>query len=177
MMTIDAIKAAIPDYAKDIRINIGRILTEDNAKGLTQKQIYGTALASAFATSNQAVIRQLLELSQPELEDADIQGIKSAVSIMAMNNIYYRTIGMMSDSIFSQLQPGLRMQVIGNPGIPKVDFEIYSLAVSAINGCQHCVDSHSTVLMQSGINQEGVQSVIRISAVVYALHQINAIED
>ena len=123
------------------------------------------------------MIRQLLELSQPELEDADIQGIKSAVSIMAMNNIYYRTIGMMSDSIFSQLQPGLRMQVIGNPGIPKVDFEIYSLAVSAINGCQHCVDSHSTVLMQSGINQEGVQSVIRISAVVYALHQINAIED
>lgn len=175
-MSLDTIKERIPDYAKDIRINIGRILTEQNSKGLSQAQIYGLALATAYATENQTVINDFKTLVADELKESEINGIKSAVSIMAMNNVYYRTIGMLSDKTISQLQTGLRMQVIGKPGIDQVNFELYSLGVSAVNGCTHCVDSHAKKLIAEGLSHEAIQATIRIASVIKAIAQVIQIE-
>lgn len=175
-MTIDKIKAVIPDYAKDIALNLTRVLTEEGSKGLTRKEVFGVALATALVTKDTMIRDAILQQAREELVDIDIQAIKSAVSIMAMNNVYYRTIGMLSDATFSHLPVGLRMQVISNSGIPKREFELYSLAVSALNGCAHCVESHSKIVLASGFTHEAVQSSIRIGAVIQAVAQINAIE-
>lgn len=70
----------------------------------------------------------------------------------------------------------LRMTVIGNPGIKKTDFELYSLAVSAVNGCGACVEAHAKKLAESGVSKEAVQSVARIAAVVRAAAQVFMIE-
>ncbi len=174
-MTIDLLKERIPDYAKDLRLNIGRLLTSDGAPGLSDIQIYGVALASAYASKNAEVIDAFKAISAPFFDESYHHGILSAVSIMAMNNIYYRSTGMVSEPSLTHLQTGLRMQVLANPGIPKVDFEAYSLAVSVVNGCHYCVNSHARKLFESGISPEGIQSILKISAVVYGVSQVLSI--
>jgi alkyl hydroperoxide reductase subunit D len=88
---------------------------------------------------------------------------------MGMNNIYYRFLHLSSNPEYGQLPGRLRMSVIGNPGIEKADFELFSLAVSAVNGCGLCVDSHEKVIRQHGISAEGIQSAVRIAAVLHAV--------
>jgi alkyl hydroperoxide reductase subunit D len=171
-MSIDTIKSSIPDFAKDIRLNIGRVLTEEGSKGLSLSQIWGVALSCAYATKEEWLISQIKEDAGLHLSDEQVTATKSATSIMAMNNVYYRSLGMISDPNFSGLQTGLRMQVLATHGIESVDFELYSLAVSAINSCKYCIDSHTKKVMAGGISIEGVQSTIKIASVIYAVAQV-----
>lgn len=171
-MSIQNLKELLPDFAKDIRINLINVLTLEGAAGLTEKQIFGAALSVAFSLKNTLLIKNLkAEASDAILSSEDIKGIKTAVSLMGMNNIYYRTIHLAEDHTLSSLPARLRMMSINNPGIDKTDFEIYSLAVSAIAGCGLCIKSHTKKLIQEGLSVEGVQSVIRIAAVIHGCHQ------
>jgi alkyl hydroperoxide reductase subunit D len=87
---------------------------------------------------------------------------------MAMNNIYYRFVHLVSDKSFASLPAKLRMNIIANPGIDKLDFELSCLAVSAINGCGMCIDAHAKTLEQAGISKLAIQSAVRIAAVLNA---------
>lgn len=69
------------------------------------------------------------------------------------------------------------MNVIGSPGIDKADFEMMSLAISAINGCGMCMDAHVHEITKVGISKQGVQSCIRIAAVINAAAQASVIDD
>ncbi len=170
-MTVEILKQMLPDYAKDIRLNLSSVLSTTGAPGLTQEQILGVALASAYAAKSATVIEAIQGEAVLVLGDDVIQAIKAATVIMAMNNIYYRFVHLSSDRDIKQLPAKLRMNVISNPGVDAVDFELYSLAVSAINGCGMCIDAHSKTLQKHGVTNEGVQSVIRIAAVIHAASQ------
>lgn len=167
-MSMEQLKNALPDYAKDIKLNLASVLTEEGASGLSQKQIYLIALSCAFALKNALITTALLSEASALLSDADINAAKAAATIMAMNNVYYRFIHLMNDPSFSALPAKLRMNVIGNPGIHKIDFELSCLAVSAINGCGMCMEAHTNTLIKAEISKLGVQSVIRIAAVLNA---------
>jgi len=91
---------------------------------------------------------------------------------MGMNNIYYRFLHLAEDPEYAQMPARLRMNVIGNPGIDKVDFELLSLAVSTINGCGTCVASHERQLRQHGLGREAVQSAVRIASTVHAVARV-----
>lgn len=110
------------------------------------------------------------------LTDAEREATKSAATIMAMNNIYYRFLHLSDDKQFGQLPAKLRMNIIGNPGVPKIDFELYSLAVSALTGCGACINAHVKTAQKEGITAEGIQSTIRIAAVINAAAQAAAID-
>lgn len=168
-MTLETLKDTLSDYAKDIKLNIGTVLTADGAPDLTERQIFGVALASAYATKNPTVTEVILKESST-LSDAEKAATKAAVTIMAMNNIYYRFVHLVGGE-YSKLPAKLRMNVIGQPGIPKVDFELYSLAVSSINGCGMCMEAHVHEISKAGVSSLGIQSAIRIAAVVNALSQ------
>ncbi len=88
---------------------------------------------------------------------------------MGMNNIYYRFLHLVEDEEYKQMPARLRMNVMASPGIDKQDFELLSLAVSAINGCGTCVASHERQLRQHGLSREAVQSTVRIAAVIHAV--------
>lgn len=94
---------------------------------------------------------------------------KSAAAVTAMNNVFYRTRHLLSDPEYGTLRAGLRMNVIGNPGVQKADFELWSLAVSAINGCGMCLDSHEQVLRKAGVDRETVQEAFKIASVLQAV--------
>ena len=172
MITLDAIRDAIPDYARDLKLNLGSVLTTSGAPGLSEKQIWAVALASAIASRNGELTRDVGTLAAAHLDAAYINGARAAAAIMGMNNVYYRFLHLVEDQEYAQLPARLRMNVIGNPGIDKIDFELLSLAVSAINGCGTCVASHERQLRKHEFTREAVQSAVRIAATVHAVARV-----
>src|SRR5262245_17031957 len=167
-MNIEQLKNALPDYAKDIKLNLA-VLSEEGSPDLTLKQIYAIALASALATKNVTVINAIISQAESVLTEQDIQAAKAAATIMAMNNIYYRFIHLVSDKAYASMPAKLRMNIIANPGVAKTDFELNCMAVSAINGCGMCMDAHANELNKAGVSKLAIQSSVRIAAVIHAV--------
>lgn len=159
------------EYAKDIKLNFGTVLTPEGAPGLTPNQIFGVALAAAYATRTSEVVKAVLEPASQTLSPAEVEAAKAAATVMAMNNVYYRTMHLSDNAELGKLPARLRMNVIGKPGIPKADFELYCTGVSAISGCGRCINSHVAEVLKAGISLEGVQSVVRIASVIQAAAQ------
>lgn len=174
-MSINVFSENLKDYARDIKLNLSSVLTEEGAPGLTSSQIWGVALACAYHTKNNAVIDAILADGQKTLSPEAVEAAKSAATIMAMNNVYYRFIHLSDDPEFGKMPARLRMNVIGKPGVEKTDFELMCLAVSAIEGCGMCINSHVHVLNKAGVTREGSQSAVRIGAVINAAAQAQAI--
>jgi alkyl hydroperoxide reductase subunit D len=166
-MSIDTLKNQIPEYAKDIKLNLSSLANDET---LSEQQLWGTFLASAMATGNADVIADIEAEAAEHLNDEAANAAKAAAAIMAMNNVYYKFTGFMKD--YQSMPAKLRMNVIGNPGVEKADFELWSLAVSAINGCQFCVVSHEKMLRDHGISQEQVQTAVRIASTVRAVDAV-----
>lgn len=168
-MSLETLKNSLPDYARDLKLNLGSLATEP---GLTEQQRAGIFVATALASREKQTIQALLAEFGPKLSAEALTAAKAAAAIMGMNNIYYRFVHMMAhdpNNNYKALPAKLRMNVIGKPGVDKVDFELWSLAVSAINGCGMCVESHEAQLRQHGLTEEQVQQAVRIAAVVHAV--------
>ena len=159
------------DYAKDIKLNLSNILKIDPESSLKENQIYGIALSCSYTTKYSDLVEFILEKAEDKISEEEINAAKAASSIMAMNNIYYRFAHLVSDKEYLKMPAKLRMNIIGNPGIDKVDFELYSLAVSAINGCGLCIDSHVKQLVNSKVDRSTIANTIRISSVINAVAQ------
>ena len=165
-MSIESLKARLPDYAKDLKLNLGTVLT---APGLTPQQAWGTALASAIAARNAEVLAAIEAEAAKHLDQTALTAARAAAAIMSMTNIYYRFTHLVSAKDYASMPAKLRMTVIANPGVDAVDFELWSLAVSAINGCGQCIDAHERQVTAKGASRETVQNVIRIAAVIHAI--------
>ncbi|MFD4244171.1 alkyl hydroperoxide reductase [Streptomyces sp. NPDC058525] len=166
-MSLDALKSALPDFAKDLKLNLGSVI--GNQDTLSQQQLWGTVLSCAIAARSPRVLRELEPEAKANLSPEAYAAAKSAAAVMAMNNVFYRTRHLLSDPEYGTLRAGLRMNVIGNPGVEKVDFELWSLAVSAINGCGQCLDSHEQVLRKAGVDRETVQEAFKVASVIQAV--------
>ena len=163
-MSLEALRNRLPEYAKDQKLNLGSLSTEPT---LTAQQRAGTFIVSALAARNPSVIRDIVAEFGPQLSPEALNAAKAAASIMGMNNIYYRFTHLVVGD-YAQMPAKLRMNIMARPGVEKVDFELWSLAVSAINGCGMCMESHEKVLLQHGVGKEAVQAAVRIAAVVHA---------
>jgi lipoyl-dependent peroxiredoxin subunit D len=163
------IRDAIPDYARDLRLNLGSVLSTEGAPGLNEVQLWAVAVASAIAARNIAFGRALEKAASGVLDASHLQAARAAAAIMGMNNIYYRFLHLVEDAEYQTLPARLRMNLLANPGIDKLDFELLSLAVSAVNGCGLCVSSHEKKLRQHGVSRESIQSAVRIASVVHAV--------
>jgi alkyl hydroperoxide reductase subunit D len=172
-MTIEALKERLPEYAKDIKLNLGSLANEVS---LTTQQRAGCFVASALASRNAEVTRAIVAEFGPQLSAEALAAAKAAAAIMGMNNVYYRFVHLVGGD-YEKLPARLRMNVIGKPGVEKVDFELWSLAVSAVNGCGMCLTAHEKVVRDGGLSQEQVQAAVRIAAVVHAVAAILDGED
>jgi len=135
---------------------------------------YGLILACAHGTGYRPIVEAAEAEIAGKLDDAHANAARAAAAVMAMNNVYYRFVHLASNPVYETLPARLRMNVIGNPGIDKADFELFSLAVSAQNGCGMCIDSHERVLSQHGVKPETIQTAARIGAVMKAVATVHA---
>ncbi len=168
-MSLDRIKSSLPDYAKDLRLNIESVLTEGGAPGLSQKQIALVALASAIASRHAPLTEAIAQFASQHADGKELDGARTAAAMMGMTNIYYRFLHLVENDEYGTLRAGLRMNAMANPGIDKVDFDLASVAVSAINGCGSCVASHERTLRKHDVSAQAVQSVARIASVIHAV--------
>lgn len=172
-MSIDALRDLIPAYAKDISLNLGSLASETV---LNDQQKWGTFLASAHAIGVAPVVKAIEAQAAGVLSPEAISAAKSAAAIMGMNNIYYRSLHLMKNQEYTTIPARLRMNVIANPGVEKMDFELWATAVSAINGCGACLDAHEDTLRKHGVPATHVQTALRIGAVVHAASRVIASE-
>ena len=167
-MNLDALREQIPDYAKDLSLNLGTLAGEST---LDPQQLQGAFLAAAHASGVPAVVKAI-EAATDGLSPEARAAAKSAASIMGMNNVYYRSLHLLHNQEYRTLPARLRMNVLANPGVPKLDFELWEMVVSAINGCGTCLDSHEGELRKHGATNVQVQASLRIAAVVNAASQV-----
>ena len=166
-MSLDALSASLPAYAKDLSANL-QTLAEETV--LTDQQKWGAFLAAAYAVGTPQVVKAINDAArQAGLSDEAAAAAKAAAAVMGMNNVYYRSLHLLSNAEYRTMPAKLRMNVLADPGVPKVDFELWSAAVSAVNGCGMCLDAHESELRRSKAQSAAIQAALRIAAVVKAM--------
>ena len=170
-MSLKQFVDALPDYAKDLRLNMSSLLSDQT---LGDQRKYGLILACAHGTGYKPIVEAAEAEVEGKLSEQAANAARAAAAVMAMNNVYYRFVHLASNKEYGQLPAKLRMNVIGSPGIDKADFELFSLAVSAQNGCGMCIDSHERLLLQHGVKTETIQNAVRIAAVIKAVATVHA---
>lgn len=170
-MSLKTFAEALPDYAKDLRLNIGSLLSDQT---LGDQRKYGLILSCAHGTGYKPMVEAAEAECEGKLSPEAANAARAAAAVMAMNNVYYRFVHLVSNPEYGTLPAKLRMNVIGSPGIDKADFELFSLAVSAMNGCGMCIDSHEKVLKQHNVPADVIQAGARIGAIIKAVATVHA---
>lgn len=165
MATLEELRERLPELARDTKLNLQSVLQQTS---LSTEQRWGVAVAAGVASRNPELRDALLAEAQTVVGAAVIDDALAAASLMAMNNIYYRFRHMIGKESYTELPARLRMQRVVKPASNKADFELFCLAVSAINGCENCMRSHEAVVLEGGLTEVAVHDAVRIAAVVNA---------
>jgi alkyl hydroperoxide reductase subunit D len=165
-MTLEALRERLPDPAKDLRLNLQAVLGESS---LTTAQKYGVALASAIASRSGSLQDALTGETRAQAGEEVVEDALAAAALMGMNNVYYRFRHMIGKEGCGQLPARLRMNRLVKPAGSKLDFELFALAVSAINGCESCVQAHERTVLENGLTETQVNDTIRIAATIHGV--------
>jgi alkyl hydroperoxide reductase subunit D len=165
MAALDAIGAALPDGAKDIRLNLQSVLRDGS---LTPAQTWGVAVASAATARHRPLLDAVVSDALAAVDAAVVDDALAAAALMAMNNVYYRFRHLVGKPAYAQKPARLRMNRLARPATGKADLELFSLAASAINGCEACVQAHEKVVLAAGLTEDNVHDAVRIAATVHA---------
>lgn len=168
MSAIPTLLESLPELARDTRLNAGSVLSGGS---LTPSQRWGIAVACAVTLRHVALRDAVLMDARAELGEAAVAVIddgNAAASLMAMNNVYYRFRHLVEKEAYTQKPARLRMNRLAKPSTNRVDFELFCLAVSAVNACATCIQSHERVVIEGGLTEEQVHDAVRIAAVLSA---------
>ena len=166
MDRLEALRERLPEAARDIRLNLQSVLAPGGA--LSAEQRWGAAAAAALAARNPELVSAVLGAARAEAGEAVLEDARAAAALMAMNNVYYRFRHQVGKDAYSQKPARLRMNRLAQPATSRVDLELFSLAVSAINGCEACVKAHEKAVLDGGLTEDHVHDAVRIAAVVHA---------
>jgi len=174
-MSLDALRETLPAYAKDLSLNLSSLAGETV---LNDQQKWGCFVASAHAVGVTTVMKAIEDAAAAAGLTAEAKtAAKAASAMMGMNNIYYRALHLLHNAEYRTLPARLRMNIIANPGVDKADFELWCTAVSAVNGCGACLDSHEDELKKRGVPNTQIQTALRIAAVVHAVSAVVRAEE
>ena len=168
-MNLEELLETIPAYGRDLKLNFSSLQQQPD---LTEQQAWGTIVASAIAARNAELTQAILAEAGSHLSGAALEAAKGAAAVMGMNNVYYRFLHLASNQNYRNIPARLRMNIIRMHGIDPLDFELWCAAVSAVNGCAACVDSHEKVVREKGMREETVLAAIRLAAVIHGLATI-----
>ena len=162
---LNAIKDRMPEYAKDIRLNLDGVIARSS---LAPEDAIAVALAAAFAAKSQPLVQAFKAAVQP----AEGYAALTAATLMGMNNVWYPFVEMAGDEDLKTQRPELRMNAYATSGgVDKKKFEAYALAASIVGQCHFCVSSHYALLKKEGLTTQQLRDIGRIAAVVNAAAQ------
>ena len=165
MSFIETVKGALPEYAKDTKLNLDAVLVRST---LDLDVAMGCAVAALAATGNGKVLAVMLADNPTYAEPA-----MTAASIMAQNNVWYPYVEMADDPSLKGLPAQLRMNAIASHGgTTKANFEAFSLAASIVGKCEFCVKAHYDGLKELGYSVEQLRDIGRIAAVMNSVAKV-----
>jgi alkyl hydroperoxide reductase subunit D len=164
MTALERVAASIPEAAKDLRLNVQTVLRDSS---LSPAQRWGVAVASAIAARNPRLRDAVLADAATQVEPSVVEDATAAAALMGMNNVYYRFRHVVGDPVYQQQPARLRMHRLARPATSRVDLELFSLAVSAINGCEACVRGHERTVREGGLSEAQVNDAVRIAAAIH----------
>ncbi len=155
-------------YIRDLRINLKNVLESPSLGG--KKNAYLLALAIAVNERCTPLILAFSEQARKHgATDAELAEMHAIASLLATNNVFYRFRHFSENKVYEQMPAGIKMTIMARPVTSKLFFELVSLAVSAVNGCEVCVNSHEKSVREHGGSQEMIFDAIRLAAVVRGL--------
>ncbi len=172
---MDTLIDSLPEYAKDLKLNYSSLVRQDTV--LTDAQRWGTIVSCAIATGNQRLIGAAVAEAASRVPAAVVEAAKGAAAIMGMNNVYYRYLHSVSNEKYRTIPARLRMNILRTHGAEHADFELWCEAVSAINGCHACMDSHEKSVRQKGLTEDHVAQAIRIASILNGIADVLTAEE
>tara|TARA_B100001250_G_C19683142_1_gene736796 strand:+ start:476 stop:997 length:522 start_codon:yes stop_codon:yes gene_type:complete len=173
-MTLDNLKNSIPDYAKDVKLNLSTLITNSD---YDQKVVYGCAYASSLAIGDDQITNVFEHECNNRFGADFIESVKSTVVIMTLNNVWYKYREAMPTLEMKMTHQKMRVNVMAShAGLDKILFESISLCVSAINGCNFCITAHSELLLENNKSKDYIFNLGRISSLISALSKANSIK-
>jgi alkyl hydroperoxide reductase subunit D len=167
MSWVDSIKEALPEYAKDTKLNLDAVI---NRSTIPVEEAVGCALAAAVSTGNGKVVAVILGGFENQVEAT---AAMTAASLMAQNNVWYPYVEMAEDEQLKGLPAQLRMNAIAtHGGTTKERFESYSLAASIVGKCHFCVKAHYDTLKKNGYTVEQLRDIGRIASVINSVAKV-----
>ena len=172
---MDTLIDSLPEYAKDLKLNYSSLVRQDTV--LTDAQRWGTIVSCAIAAGNQRLIGAAVAEAASRVPTTVIEAAKGAAAIMGMNNVYYRYLHSVSNEKYRTIPARLRMNILRTHGAEHADFELWCEAVSAVNGCQACMDSHEKSVRQKGLTEDHVAQAIRIASIINGIADVLTAEE
>lgn len=173
-MRLSVLIDALPPYARDVARNLAAL---EGERALTAQQLWGAVLASAHAVGTPAVVRAAeAAAADAGLSDAARDAARGAAAVMAQNNIYFRAVDLLDDPVLAAEPSHLRMSLTFKPGVDPLDFHLWTLAASAIHGCEACLRSQAATLRALGARPPVLSAALRAAALIHAAGRILAAE-
>ena len=164
MPQVDALRDTFSEPAKDMKLNLGSVASSEV---LDSEQIWGIALASAFYIGEPRLTSALIADAHNEgISEGMLEDAKAAATLMGMNTVYYRFRHLVGKESYTKKPARLRMQWMAKPKTNKATFELMSLAIAALAGCETCIKAHEASVQQHGLTEEHVHDAVRIAAVL-----------
>lgn len=162
MSQLETLAESLPEWAKDLRINLTNVFKSEN---LSSDQIWGVALSSSQYLRDRGLREAVIaDATEAGVSEAVFDDARAAASLMGMNTVFYRFRHMIGKESYGQLPARLRMMRMKAVKTSARDFELFSLAVAALAGCEMCIKAHEASILREGLGEEHVNEVVRIAA-------------
>jgi len=157
-------------YIHDLKLNFNSILSSEH---LSAKEIALIAVSSAVNNNNSPLLNYFIQLAEKsECTAEEIAEASACASLLASNNIFYRFRHFTQKEKYGQIPARIRMQIMMKPVTGKEFFELISLVISAINGCEMCVNAHEDSLIKLGTAEERIFDAVRIASLITSVGKI-----
>ncbi|QES90642.1 carboxymuconolactone decarboxylase family protein [Rhizosphaericola mali] len=152
-------------YLKDLKINVGNVI--NNTQYLNKKEAALLALATAINEKSDVLKKGFTELAKENGATAEeLAEVVAATSLMNANNVFYRFRHFVNKDSYNSMPAGIKMSIMMNPVLGKEFFELLSLAVSSLNGCEMCVTSHEASVRQHGGSEQRIFEAVKLVAII-----------
>ena len=157
-------------YLRDLKLNFASTLTSEH---LSTKECALLALSTAVNNNNAPLTQYFTQYAKrQEATDAEIAEAVGCASLLASNNVFYRFRHFTQKEKYTQIPARIRMQIMMKPVTSKEFFELMSLVISAVNGCEMCVNAHEDSLIKLGTTEERVFDAVRIGSLITATGKV-----
>ncbi|MCD6065134.1 MAG: alkylhydroperoxidase protein [Flavipsychrobacter sp.] len=167
-VSLEKLAAADSRFLRDLKLNVSAVLGSGN---MNRKEATLLALATAVNEKNTVLMNAFEQQAVKEgASEAEVAEVHACTAIMNTNNIFYRFRHYMHDvDYYNNTPAGLRASIMMSPVLGKEFFELLSLVISALNGCERCVTSHENSVKQHGASEPRIYDAIRLGSVIKSL--------